>query len=143
MTNLLVSKVDNNQDIELKRNNPTDAGIDIRSSEQRIVRAKSREIIKTGIKVAIPENYVGLLWSRSGLSAKNGIEVGAGCIDSSYRGELMVILYNHSDVDFSIDKGDRIAQLLVVPIALPQVEFVDSLDETERNEKGIGSSGIK
>ena len=83
-----------------------------------------------------------MLWSRSGLSVKHNVECGAGCIDSSYRGEVKVHLYNHGDEVFYIKKGDRIAQLLTMPINLSDYTPVDELPDTDRGEKGFGSSGV-
>lgn len=131
------------QDKQLYKKHKFDAGLDIRSNEKIIVRANSKQIIKTNLFCAIPDYHVGLIWSRSGLSAKHGIEVGAGCIDSSYRGEIKVLLYNHSDVDFTINDGDRIAQMLTIPININSYKKVDSLDDTERGEGGFNSTGVK
>lgn len=129
----------------LTRANEYDAGLDIVGNEDKLIRAHSKEIIKTGIKVHIPKNYVGILKSRSGLAAKHSIHVGAGVIDSGYTAEWKVILYNHGDVDYQVTKGDRIAQLLLVPIALNVPFMVESMDEfigdVTRGESGFGSSG--
>lgn len=127
----------------LTKVNHFDAGLDIRASENVTVWPCDRAIVSTGLKIAIPNGFVGLLWSRSGMSAKNGIEVGAGCIDATYRGEVKVVLYNHSDSKYEVKKGDRIAQLLTVPVMLAPYIGVDKLDETARNENGFGSTGVK
>ncbi len=96
----------------------------------------------TNIAISIPEGYVGLIWPRSGLAAKNGIDVFAGVIDSGYRGEIKVCLYNSSQINFEINKGDRIAQIIFHK--LPQTEMleVDSLDDSIRGDSGFGSSGV-
>lgn len=112
-----------------------------------------RLMVPTGIAAAIPAGYVGLIRARSGLAIKHGIEVLAGVIDSDYRGEIMVCLINHDEgfapfgkkdannaSVYRIDPGDRIAQLLVVPVLL-QSEVVMNLDGTERGADGFGSSG--
>lgn len=142
----------------------SDAGWDLYASENATVKAGQRNIIKTGISFEIPEGWCGLIWPRSGLSVKNGIDVLAGVIDSSYRGEVMVCLYNTCDVnpiyntcdinpvynteteryslkDLKIKKGDRIAQILFHEV--PEVKMVEdnNLSETKRNEGGFGSSG--
>ena len=119
-----------------------DAGLDIKSKHDCIVPAGESRLIKTDLYIAIPNNFVGLIWSRSGLSVKHGIEVGAGCIDSNYRGEVKVLLYNHSNTNFDIKRGDRIAQLLTIPVCLNNYKQVDKLDDTIRGENGFGSSGI-
>lgn len=120
-----------------------DAALDISSSEDAVVPKRGRALISTGVYVAIPENFVGLLWSRSGLAVKYGIAVGAGCIDNTYRGEVKVLLFNHSDDDFVVSSGDRIAQLLTVPISVSAYNQVDDLEDTSRGDKGFGSSGVK
>jgi dUTP pyrophosphatase len=125
------------------------AGYDLYSSEENIILAGNRAVVKTGIRVKIPKGYCGQVWPRSGFSAKNGIESGAGIIDSDYRGELMVILYNHSNLNFKIEKHMRMAQLLLVKIALPLIsdttEDFDKGDEekNERGSGGFGSTGTK
>ena len=83
-----------------------------------------------------------MLWSRSGLSCNYEIETGAGCIDSSYRGEVKVHLYNHSDLPYTVNKGDKITQMLIVPVKLGTWQKVNELSETERGEKGFGSTGV-
>jgi len=128
---------------ELKRNNPTDAGLDIKSAETVLLKARSKEIISTGVRLKLPDGTVGIVKSRSGLSAKNSIEVGAGVIDEEYIGEIKVILYNHSNIDFQVNTGDRIAQLVIFPIFQGNPVIVDSLDDTIRGDKGFGNSGIK
>ena len=105
------------------------------------IPAYGRASITAAFNIAIPEDHVGLLWSRSGMSKKHGIECGAGCLDPSYRGLVGVILYNHSHIPYNIKHGDNICQLLTIPIyALPYVQ-VESLEETDRGDAGFGSSG--
>lgn len=126
----------------LFKKNDTDAGYDICASVGCIIPERSSCIIPTGVFIEIPEHSVAILKSRSGLSVKNKIEVGAGVIDSSYRGEVMVHLYNHGLSPFTVKPGDRIAQLLVVPIILGDFHKVEELSSTDRGEKGFGSSGV-
>lgn len=130
-----------NSELTMGRRDVDDAGLDIKSSQNIEVSPRSDALIRTGIHVQIPFGYVGFLKSRSGLSVKNKIEVGAGVIDSNYRGEIMVHLYNHGDAPFVIARGDRIAQLITLPYYLPEYHLTDRLNETERGEKGFGSSG--
>ncbi len=118
-----------------------DAGADLRASEETIVPAKGRCLVPTGISISIPKGYVGLVWPRSGLAVKHGLDSGAGVIDSGYRGEIRVLLFNHSDVDFKVAKGDRIAQILIQKVVTPQFIQVETLDETERGAGGFGSTG--
>ena len=100
--------------------------------------------IPTGIAIALPSaEYVALVFARSGLGIKHGIALsnGVGVIDSDYRGELTVGLVNHGDVPYTIQPGDRIAQLMVLPILRPTLTVVEELDETERGSGGFGSTG--
>tara|TARA_B100002051_G_scaffold259605_1_gene279305 strand:+ start:520 stop:957 length:438 start_codon:yes stop_codon:yes gene_type:complete len=107
-----------------------------------IIPQKS-ELIPTGISIAIPENTEVQIRPRSGLAAKNNISIlnTPGTIDSDYRGELKVILYNHGDKEFIVKNGDRIAQMVLVPIIKATFEEVESLPETIRGEGGFGSTG--
>ena len=130
------------------RAKPTDAGLDLRAAESKLIRSATPTLIDTGVSVQIPKNHVGLVFSRSGL-AKHGITLtnSVGVIDSDYRGNIMVSLICNvdNDRDVFINKGDRIAQLVVVPILLPQVQVVDEDDEewlnTARGTGGFGSTG--
>jgi len=117
------------------------AGYDLSSNENTVVLARQRKLVHTGVAVAIPEGHYGRVAPRSGLTLKKGIDVGAGVCDSDYRGEICVILFNHSDEDFQINEGDRIAQLILERISTPPVRVVDDLNETERGENGFGSTG--
>jgi dUTP pyrophosphatase len=123
------------------QNNFGDAGYDLYSTEDAIIPVGERKTLKTGISLAIPYGYVGLIWPRSGLSAKRGVDVLAGVIDSTYRGEIMVCLLNTDKyTDVEIKKGDRIAQILFQKVE--QCYFkIDTLDETTRGDAGFGSSG--
>ena len=112
--------------------------------EELTVAPRQLVTIPTGIAMALPgPEYVGLIFARSGLGVKHGISLsnGVGVIDSDYRGELLVGLTNLSDVPYTIKPGDRIAQLVVMPVALPQVELVAELDQTHRGDGGFGSTG--
>lgn len=129
---------------QLTKKNEFDAGLDVCSIETNRIAPWSRTTIHTGLHVEIPEGFVGLLWSRSGLSAKHGIEVGAGCIDSTYRGEVRVVLYNLSDMPYTVRKGDKIAQLLTMPAMMAkyhQVQDLGELEDTDRGSGGFGSTG--
>jgi dUTP pyrophosphatase len=125
---------------QLTKKHEFDAGLDITSNEDTRVYPGGSTVVRTGLFLEIPKGYVGLIWSRSGLSVANKIEVGAGCIDSTYRGEVMVHLYNHGGLLLSIKKGDRIAQLLTIPCMITPYQEVTELTETDRGEKGFGSS---
>ncbi len=119
-----------------------DAAFDFHSVEDVLLKIGEKKVVKTGIKMAIPENHVGLVWDRSGLAAKNGIHVMAGVIDSIYRGEIMIVLKNLGEEDFQIEKGMRIAQMLIQPVVTANLEEVESLDNTERAEGNFGSTGL-
>jgi dUTP diphosphatase len=118
-----------------------DAGMDLFSCEETILKKRERKIIKTGVKMAIPTGYVGLIWDKSGLAAKKGIHIMAGVIDSSYRGEIGVVMKNLGDEDFEITKHMKIAQMLIQPFISPTLIKSDSLDDTSRAESGFGSTG--
>ena len=99
--------------------------------------------LRTGLAVAIPAGYVGLIFARSGLACKRGLAPAnkVGVIDSDYRGEWMIALHNHGDTPQIVNPGDRIAQFVLVPVLTPLMTEVDSLDETARGEGGFGSTG--
>lgn len=118
-----------------------DAGYDLFSDEDRVIPARSFITVKTGIGLEIPKFHAGLIWPRSGMSAKHGIDVLAGVIDPSYRGEIMVCLLNNKDTDYEIKKGDKIAQIIIQKYESPQLIKCDSLSETDRGTNGFGSSG--
>ena len=118
-----------------------DAGADLMASEKKVIPARDRSLIGTGIRLEIPEGHVGLIWPRSGLAVKKGIDCGAGVIDSHYRGEIKVLLFNHSDSEFQIDSGDRIAQILIQKVERVQFIPANDLSETVRSEGGFGSTG--
>lgn len=106
-----------------------------------MVPAHGKAIVKTDIQVELPEGCYGRVAPRSGLAAKNFIDVGAGVIDEDYRGNVGVVLFNHSEVDFTVAKGDRIAQLICERIFYPTIEEVDDLTDTKRGAGGFGSTG--
>ena len=124
-----------------KRAHKTDAGLDIRSKETRFVLAHSSAIFHTGLHVQLPHGTAGLLVSKSGLNVKHGI-TSTGLIDEGYTGEIMVKLYNHSDTNYLVNAGDKISQLVIIPVLYEDINLCDSLDEnTERGAQGFGSSG--
>ena len=121
-----------------------DAGFDLRSNISCVIEPFERMCVPTGLSLAIPEGYAGLVIPRSGLAVKHGISVvnAPGLIDSGYRGEIKVILINMDKTEpFTIQVGDRIAQLMLVPFAHGQFQQCETLDETARGERGFGSSG--
>ena len=114
----------------------------MRAAHDHVLKPHDHSVIKTGLKVAIPEGHVGLIWDRSGLAAKNALTTMAGVIDSDYRGEIGVVMINLGKEEFKIEKGMRIAQMLVQPILRLPIEEVDTLEETKRGESGFGSTGL-
>ena len=118
-----------------------DAGADLTASQKMLIPPRDRLLVATGIRLEIPEGYVGLIWPRSGLAVTKGIDCGAGVIDSHYRGEVKVLLFNHSDNEFQIEQGDRIAQLLIQKVERVQFLPADRLSETTRSQMGFGSTG--
>lgn len=118
-----------------------DAGLDLRSRENYILKPDELYTINTGIKVEIPSGYFGSIRDRSGFASKNGLHILAGVVDSNYRGEIKVVLKNLGDTPIDIKRNDRIAQLLIQKIEIVEVIEVDNLEETERGERGFGSSG--
>ena len=119
------------------------SGLDLASAEDIIMRKGEKKLVATGIKIAIPAGYEGQIRPRSGLSLKEGIIIpnSPGTIDADYRGEVKIILWNLGEKDFTIAKGDRIAQLVIVPVVRAEFEVVSSLDITVRNEGGFGHTG--
>jgi len=118
------------------------AGYDLYSAYDYTVPSKGKAIVKTDIQIALPDGCYGRVAPRSGLAAKHFIDVGAGVIDQDYRGNVGVVMFNFSDSDFAVSKGDRVAQLVCERIYLPDLEELPSLDETERGSGGFGSTGV-
>ena len=124
---------------------PGDAGADLRSRIDAVVPANGRFLVPTGVSIALPAGFVGLVHPRSGLAHKHGITVlnTPGTVDSGYRGEISVNLYNTSDVDFEIARGDRIAQLVIQKYEEANFVKVERLPDSERGQAGHGSTGKK
>ena len=138
---LYVKKLRNNAAVP-KRGSEEAAGYDIASAEDTVVPAKGKAVIKIGISIAIPEGCCGRIAPRSGLTVKRFIDVGAGVIDGDYRGEVGVVLFNHSEEDFEVKPGDRITQLILEKITMPQIKETTDLPCTQRGSDGFGSTGI-
>ena len=125
------------------RAHSTDAGLDIKCPDTyKFIRIGAGEsvVISTGVHVELPENTAGVLVSKSGLNVKFGI-TSTGLIDQGYTGSIKVKLYNHSCFDYYIYPGDKISQLVIVPVFYEPVELAEDLDESERGENGFGSTG--
>jgi len=117
------------------------AGADLRASEAVEIAPGARAAVPTGLRLQIPPGHVGLVWPRSGLAVRHGIDTLAGVIDSDYRGEVRVVLVNHGEEPFRIERGDRVAQLLVQKVERAAFAAVATIDATGRGEGGFGSSG--
>ena len=120
-----------------------DAGMDLFSLEDVQISAGEKVAIRTGLRFAIPRGYAGFVWDKSGLAVKHHLKTMAGVLDSNYRGELLVVLTNLGKETYDVDKGSKIAQLVIKPVASPGIEEGEIVDETDRGEGGFGSSGDK
>lgn len=125
-----------------ERAHSADAGYDLRSPVKGRLYAGEAVVIDTGVHVQIPTGFVGMLKSKSGLNVKHDI-VGEGVIDSGYTGSIRVKLYNHGSESYMIEVGDKISQLVILPIITPELELVTALEETDRGCNGFGSTGRK
>ena len=146
MVKILIKKT-NKEVIIPKYKTVGSSGVDLSAflDKEVVIKPNSSELIPTGLQVAIPEELEIQIRPRSGLAAKESIGVlnSPGTIDSDYRGELKIILFNHGKEDFIINNGDRIAQMVLVPIIKMEFEEVDSLPDTVRGQGGFGSTGKK
>ena len=122
------------------RQHKWDAGLDLYALEDGYIRCNQSRTFNTGVHVQIPEGCVGFIKSRSGLMVNHGI-VTDGTIDAHYTGPIKVCLFNHGTSRYEVKAGDKIAQLVICPCVLPQLELVDSLEETDRGNAGFGSTG--
>lgn len=119
------------------------AGYDIYAAENGMIPAQGQGLIGTDVSIIVPPGTYGRIAPRSGLAVKNGISTGAGVIDADYRGEVKIVLFNHSSKDFKVSQGDRIAQLILEKIVLADIKQIslEELDNTGRGEGGFGSTG--
>lgn len=140
---LTIEKIDKSVELP-KYAHPGDAGMDVCANMNAVIQPHDWELIKTGIKVAVPEGFEMQVRPRSGLALKHGISVlnTPGTIDSGYRGEVGVVLINHSNNDFTVKKGDRIAQLVIAPVISVRIVEGEVDKITERGEGGFGSTGV-
>lgn len=125
---------------------PGDAGADLRSAVDASIAPGGRVVVPTGVAIALPDGYVGLVHPRSGLAAKHGITVvnAPGTVDAGYRGEIMVTLLNTDrDEAFALARGDRIAQLVVQRVERARFHQVERLPGSDRGDQGLGSSGVR
>ena len=121
-----------------------DAGLDLHAAEHAVLRPGERALVPTGLAIAIPRGYAGLVMPRSGLALRHGVTVlnAPGLIDAGYRGELKVLLINHDPTTtVTLERGERIAQLVITPVTTAALVEVDELPASERGEGGFGSTG--
>jgi dUTP diphosphatase len=145
--NISVSRLPHNLDLPLPSyETPQSAGMDLRAAVSSTVEipAGGRALVPTGLKIALPEGFEAQIRPRSGLALKKGITLpnSPGTIDADYRGELGIILLNTGEEAFVIERGDRIAQMIVAPVIQARWNEIESLDETARGEGGFGSTGV-
>lgn len=133
-------KIKLDEGAKITRAHSTDAGLDLYARETLVVEARERAFFDTGVHIELPPNTMGEIRSQSGLMKKHGITTD-GTVDVGYTGSIGVTLFNNSGYDYTVNKGDKIAQLVIVPIIIPELEEVDELDETERGSGGFGSTG--
>ena len=139
---LKIKRIDKSLDIP-KYISESDVGFDLRAAEDKKIYPGAQEIVKTGIIIEIPKGNVGLIRDRAGIVTKMNVHTAAGTFDSDYRGEVSVVLVNMGDEEVLIEKGMRIAQMIILPVAKPKIKEVKELEETRRGTKGFGSTGIK
>jgi dUTP pyrophosphatase len=147
MPQIKIKKLSHFKDLQLPNYETSNsAGMDLRSAndEPVIIKPMERKLIPTGLAVALPKNYEAQIRPRSGLALKEGITVlnTPGTIDADYRGEIGVILINLSNKEFIIERGMRIAQMIIAPCIQAELKPVDDLDKTDRGEGGFGSTGV-
>ena len=123
-----------------QRAHAMDAGLDLFARSETRVPAHGSAVLDTGVRVAIPEGFVGFIKSKSGMNVKRNL-LAEGVIDAGYTGPIVVKVYNHGDEDQVIGAGDKLTQLVILPVALPELELCETLEETERGAGGFGSTG--
>lgn len=121
----------------------SDVGFDLKVSENVKIFPMEQKAVKTGIVLEIPKGYVGLIRDRAGVAQKMNVHTVAGTFDSGFRGEVSIMVVNLNDTTIEIEKGTRIAQMILIPVVKAKIQEVGKLSETERGEKGFGSSGMK
>ena len=139
-------------DVKVKKLNPEamlpnyahegDAGLDFYSCEDTIIYPNERKLVSTGISMEFPKGYVALVWDKSGIASKKGVETMAGVIDCHYRGEIKILLHNNDKEPYEIKKSQKIAQILIQPVERVNIIEVNELTSTQRGEGGFGSTGL-
>ncbi|MFC1723562.1 dUTP diphosphatase [Nanoarchaeota archaeon] len=140
MVELKIHRMDKSIDpVSYTRDN--DAAFDLRSREELVLPAGGQKTVKSGVKMAIPDGHVGLIWDRSGHAHKHGIHCLAGVIDSEYRGEVGVVMKNLGSEDFKIEKNMRIAQMLIQPVKTARIIEAETEEDLGSTDRGVGSFG--
>ncbi len=124
------------------RATPYSAGLDLKSAEYKEILPHQRQVVCTNLQMKIPRGHYGRIAPRSGLSVTHNIDTCAGVIDADYRGEIKIVLHNHGEETFQVKPGEKVAQLICEKISLPATKEVQGLSDTERGQKGFGSSGF-
>ena len=119
-----------------------DAGMDFYSNEEVVLLPNERRLVSTGISMVIPTGYVGLIWDKSGLAFKHGLKTMAGVIDSGYRGEIKILVHNLSKENYLVEKGKKIAQMLIQPVEQRRIIEIENLEDSSRGDGGFGSTGL-
>jgi len=142
MVKIKITKIKENAIIP-KYAHEGDAGVDLYSTEDYVLKPGERVLVSTGIKIAVPKGYEAQIRPKSGLALKNGISIvnTPGTVDAPYRGEIGIIIINLGQEEYKIEKGKKIAQMVINKVEEAEFEEVDELDETTRNEGGFGSTG--
>ena len=125
---------------DLEKAHSDDAGIDFYTDRAYVLNGQTTKVISTGISMAIPKGWYGQIGDRSGVASRTALKVKAGVIDAGYRGEVQIIMANISSYPHKIEKGEKIAQMTILPVPKIKLVSVDSLDDTERGEDGLGST---
>lgn len=121
-----------------------DAGMDLYSNENDyLLKAGERKGFSTGIKMEIPDGYAGLIWDKSGLAIKHGIKTIGGVIDSTYRGEIVILVINLGQSEYLVEKGSKVGQMIIQKVEHFKMSMENTINETSRGEKGFGSTGLK
>jgi dUTP pyrophosphatase len=140
MSKLYIKKLSENAKIPIRKTLGS-AGYDLHSAKDLHIDPHGKAIVPTDLSIKVEDGYYGRIAPRSGMSWKNHTDIGAGVIDSDYRGAVGVVIFNHSKNRLEIVKGDRVAQLIIERISTPEIIEVDELDETKRGSGGYGSTG--
>ena len=121
-----------------------DSGMDLYSVEDTVLQPGETKLVKTGLQIAVPKGFEAQVRPKSGLAAKFGVTVlnTPGTVDSGYRGEVMVILINHGKEEYKVEKGKKIAQMVIAKVEEAKIEVVEDLDDTTRKDGGFGSTGL-